>query len=324
MGAAGEISKGRIQMSSSPKDVYTLGDLQNWSDATGGLEQPPRLAVIGDPVAHSRSPEMHNPALRAAGIDGEYVRLHLRAEELDEGIALMKSAGFVGFNATIPHKSAVFEAVDDLTETARRVGAVNTVAIEGDALIGHNTDAPGLRRAVREAFTMDLTDLRVLIVGAGGGAGRAAAVQCAMDKCERLVLANRTVEKARGLAAELKDLFHDPDRLEGPAERLIAIPWEERAMERELGQVDLIINATSLGMKRTDPDVVPQRLIQPYHLVFDMVYTPARTRLMTFAEEEGAKAANGLGMLLWQGALAFEFWFNRPAPVEAMRSALAG
>lgn len=310
-------------MSESP-DVYTLADLGNWSEATRGLEQPARLAVIGDPVAHSRSPQMHNPALRAAGIDASYVRLHLRPEELTEGIAGMKAAGFIGFNVTIPHKSAVFDAVDDMSETARRVGAVNTVAIEGGSLTGHNTDAPGLRRAVREAFSMDLRDLRVMIIGAGGGAGRGAAVQCAMDHCERLVLVNRTVDKARELAAELRDAFHDPDRLEGPFDRLAAIPWEERAMERELGQIDLIINATSLGMKRTDAEVLARRLIQPHHLVYDMVYSPARTRLMAEAEEEGAKAANGLGMLLWQGALAFEFWFNQPAPVEAMRAGLEG
>ena len=252
------------------------------------------------------------------------MRLHLRPEELLEGIAGMKEAGFFGFNVTIPHKSAVFDAVDDMSETARRVGAVNTVAIEGGSLTGHNTDAPGLRRAVREAFSMDLRDLRVMIIGAGGGAGRGAAVQCAMDHCERLVLVNRTVEKARELAAELRDAFHEPDRLEGPADRLVAIPWEERAMERELGQIDLIINATSLGMKRTDAEVLSRRLIQPHHLVYDMVYSPARTRLMAEAEEEGAKAANGLGMLLWQGALAFEFWFNQPAPVQAMRAGLAG
>ncbi|MDP4938729.1 MAG: hypothetical protein NWR21_05390, partial [Verrucomicrobiales bacterium] len=160
------------------------------------------------------------------------------------------------------------------------------------------------------------------IIGAGGGAGKAAAVQCAMDHCERLVLVNRTVEKAQALAVELHDLMSDPEKLEGPANRLVAIPWEERAMERELAQVDLIINATSVGMKRSDPDVLPQRFIEPYHLVYDMVYSPARTRLIANAESEGAKSANGLGMLLWQGAIAFEFWFNREAPVEAMRAGL--
>ncbi len=306
----------------APQDVYTIHDLRNWAGATADLDTPARLAVLGDPVAHSRSPQMHQPALRAAGIDCTYVRLHIAPDELREALDLLKAANFIGANVTIPHKHGVFDAVDDMTDVARRIGAVNTVVVDGDQLVGHNTDAPGMRRAIREAFSMDLTDLRIMIVGAGGGAGKAAAVQCAMDHCERLVLVNRTVEKAQALATELRDLMTDPDRLEGPANRLVVIPWEEKAMERELDQVDLIINATSIGMKRSDPDVVPQRLIEPYHLVYDMVYSPARTRLIANAEAQGAKSANGLGMLLWQGAMAFEFWFNREAPVEAMRAGL--
>ncbi|MDF1824592.1 MAG: shikimate dehydrogenase [Verrucomicrobiales bacterium] len=304
------------------KDVYTFSDLKDWAVATAGLDHPAKLSVIGDPIVHSRSPQMHNPALRAAGIDAEYVRVHLSPEELVDGLGAMKSSGFIGTNVTIPHKGGVFDAVDEMTEVARRIGAVNTVAIDGDQLIGHNTDAPGLKRAIREEFSMDLTDLRIMIIGAGGGAGKAAAVQCAMDHCDRLVLVNRTIAKAEALEAELEELFVDPDRLEGPADRLVSIPWEEKAMERELGQVDLIINATSVGMKRTDAEVVPQRLIEPHHLVYDMIYAPPRTRLINDAEAAGAKAANGLSMLLWQGVLAFEFWFNREAPVDAMRQGL--
>jgi len=124
------------------------------------------------------------------------------------------------------------------------------------------------------------------------------------------------------LRDEVRDLMIDPDRLEGPANRLVAIPWEKKALERELDQIDLIINATSMGMKRTDPQVIPPHLIAPHHLVYDMVYAPARTRLIADATAAGAKAANGLGMLLWQGVLAFEFWFDREAPVEAMRQGL--
>ncbi len=304
------------------KDVYTFSDLKNWAEVTRDLSPPARLAVFGDPVEHSRSPQMHNPALVEAGVDCQYVRLHIEPDNLVDALAMLKTSGFVGTNVTIPHKGGVFDAVDDMTDVARRIGAVNTVAIDGDRLIGHNTDAPGLKRAIREEFSMDLTDLRIMIIGAGGGAGKAAAVQCAMDHCDRLVLVNRTVEKAEALAEDLHDLFVDPDKLEGPAERLVAIPWEEKAMERELSQVDLIINATSVGMKRTDPEVVPQRLIEPHHLVYDMIYAPSRTRLIADAEAAGAKASNGLSMLLWQGALSFEFWFNQEAPVEAMHQGL--
>lgn len=304
------------------KEVYHLSDLRNWAKETGDLDRPARLFVIGNPVEHSRSPQMHNPALEAAGIDCQYVRLHLEEEEVAEALELFRGSDWIGTNVTIPHKGAAHDAVDDMTDVARRIGAVNTIAVDGDQLVGHNTDAPGLQRAIREEFSMDLSDLRVLVVGAGGGAGKAAAVQCAMDECERLVLANRTVEKAEALRDELKDLMTDPDRLEGPANRLVAIPWEKKALERELGHVDLIINATSVGMKRTDPEVIPPHLIEPHHLVYDMVYSPARTRLIADASAAGAKAANGLSMLLWQGVLAFEFWFDREAPVEAMRRGL--
>jgi len=305
-----------------PKDVYTFADLKDWASVTKDLDTPARIAVFGDPVEHSRSPQMHNPALEAGGNDCQYVRLHIKEDELMDALGLLKEAGFLGINVTIPHKGGVFDQVECATDVATRIGAVNTVVVEGDQLVGHNTDAPGLKRAIREQFSVDLTDMRIMIIGAGGGAGKAAAVQCAMDHCERLVLVNRTVEKAEALKEELVGLMADPDKLEGPASRLVAIPWEEKAMEHELEQIDLIINATSLGMKRSDPEIVPQRLIEPHHMVFDMVYSPPRTRLMVAAEAEGAKAANGLSMLLWQGVLAYEFWFNKEAPVDAMRKGL--
>ncbi len=306
-------------MSLEAKSVFTLADLQNWAEVTSGSLRRPRLAVIGDPVAHSRSPQMHNPALIAAGIDCEYVRLHLRAEELEAGIEAMKAAHLIGFNVTIPHKAAMCEIVDELSETAQRVRAVNTVAIRDGRLFGHNTDAPGLHRAIHEAFGVDLHDLRVLVVGAGGGAGRAAAVECAMSSCRRLVLANRTVEKATLLADELLPLLSDQD--DGQT-RIRAIRWDADSLSQELGEIDLIINATSIGMKADDPDVLPPGSLKADHLVYDMVYAPPQTRLMSAAKECGARAANGLGMLLWQGALAFEYWFSREAPVEAMREGL--
>ncbi len=304
------------------KDVYTFSDLKKWSSPGKNLDPPAKLAVFGDPVEHSLSPQMHNPALDAAGLGCQYVRLHIKPDELVEALRTLGKAGFIGTNVTIPHKSGVFDEVDDMTEIARRTGVVNTVLVDGDKLLGHNTDAPGLKRAIREAFSIDLTDMRVMIIGAGGGAGRAASVQCAMDQCERLVLVNRTVEKAEALAKELHAMTGDSDRLEGPASRMEAIPLEAKALERELDQIDLIINCTNIGMSPVDPELIPQRLIQPHHLVYDMIYSPPRTRLMAAAESAGAKAANGMSMLLWQGALAFEFWFNREAPVEAMRKGL--
>ena len=175
--------------------------------------------------------------------------------------------------------------------------------------------------AVREEFAIDLSDLRVMIVGAGGGAGRAVAVQCAVEDCERLVLVNRTAEKAEAVATEPAPYFDD-ERVAGAVKRLSVCSWETEALREELDNIDLIVNATSIGMKRTDPELLPQHLLQPHHLAFDMIYSPLETKFLKAARANGARTTNGLPMLLWQGVFSFEWWFNRDAPVEAMRKGL--
>ena len=146
-------------------------------------------------------------------------------------------------------------------------------------------------------------------------------MQCALENCERLVLVNRTFEKASSLAQELSPYFRS-DRLVGPAERLEAIPHEERALREQLAKIDLVINATSVGMRRTDPALIPAGLLTPNLMVYDTVYAAGKTRLIEDAEAAGARTANGLSMLLHQGALSFEIWFGRAAPLEIMRAAL--
>jgi shikimate dehydrogenase len=309
---------------STPKDVYTFADLQNWTAATAGVDPPLRLAVFGDPVAHSLSPPMHNAALEKAGLPLRYCRLHIHPEELAGAVAALPGAGFAGVNVTIPHKAAMLPLMDEVDDLARRIGAVNTVLVEEDGRrTGFNTDGPGLVKAVRAEFSVDLRDLRVMILGAGGGAGRAIAVQCGLEGCERLVLVNRTVSKAQELAAELAPFFAGP-KLLGPVARLEAIPWEERAVQSQVLNTDLIINATPMGLKRTDSSPLPPALLRPHLMVLDTVYGRGKTKLMLAAEEAGARAASGLSMLLYQGAFSFEIWFNREAPVEEMRRALAG
>ncbi len=299
-------------------DVFRASDLL----AFPTLTPPARLGVFGDPVAHSRSPAFQNAALRACGIDAQYIRIHASAEEFPTALRALPDAGFLGANVTIPHKAAALAAVDEADDYARRAGGVNTIVVAGEkTLRGFNTDGPGLLRAVREEFSVDLRDLRVLILGAGGGAGRAIAVQCALENCERLVLANRTLEKARALAAELAPFFRS-DRLVGPADRIEAIPHEEAALRSQLDQTDLVINASSLGMSRSDPPVLPPALLTANLMVYDTVYAAGDSRLVGDARAAGARVANGLSMLLHQGALSFEIWFNRPAPLDAMRNSL--
>ncbi len=308
------------------KEVYTIEDLRRWpevtADVTAGMTPPFRLAVLGDPVAHSASPQMHNAALEFCGVAARYTRLHISAEELPEALRLLPHLGFIGVNCTIPHKVAALGLMDRVDDHARRIGVVNTVLVEGEELVGFNTDGPGLVRALRSEFGVDLRDLRVIVLGAGGGAGRAIAMQCGIEQCARLVLVNRTLEKSRQLAAELQPLFRGP-RVFGPGERLEVAPWVDEILRNQLERTDLVINCTSLGMKPGDSSPLPSAILQPHLMIYDTIYTSHRTKLMHAAEEAGARSANGLSMLLHQGALSFEIWFGRDAPVEAMRQALS-
>jgi shikimate dehydrogenase len=304
------------------RESYTFADLQNWSATSADVQPPVRLGIFGDPVEQSLSPQMQNAALEKAGLQMQYARFHVPAEELGGALRLLPSLEFVGVNLTIPHKIAGAAVVDELDEFARRVGAINTVVVDGQRLIGSNTDGPGFSRAIRQEFWVDLRDLRVLVLGAGGGAGRSIAMQCAMEGSERLALVNRTDEKAQELANELRPFFTEA-RVTGPVPRLEVVPWEEQALRFAIANTDLLVNATSVGMRRSDPAVISPALIAPHLMVYDTVYTRARTPLLAAAAEAGARVANGTSMLVQQGALAFEAWFDRDVPVDAMRAAVA-
>jgi shikimate dehydrogenase len=300
---------------------YTLADLENWSKVTRDVDPPIRLGVFGDPVAHSLSPQMQNAGLKHCKIDMQYARFHIRANELRSALRSLRALDFIGVNLTVPHKIAAFAQMDHAEESASRAGAVNTIGVRDRKLLGSNTDGEGFLRAIRTEFSVDVRDLRVLILGAGGGTGHAIAWQCALENCERLVLANRTYEKAQALAERLRPFFAGP-RVLGPAARLEATVWEEAALRAQLSDVDLIVNATPLGMSPSDPSPIPARLLAPHHMVFDCVYGPSKTSLLRAADEAGARGANGLSMLLHQGALSFSIWFDREAPIDVMRAAL--
>ena len=300
---------------------YTLADLEKWSEITGDVEPPIRLGIFGDPVAHSFSPQMQNAALRACGIDMQYARFHIRINELRSALPFLRKLSFVGVNLTVPHKIAALMQIDEPDESATRAGAINTIRVRDEKLIGSTTDGEGFLRAIRTEFSIDLRDLRVMIIGAGGGTGRAIAWQCALENCERLVLVNRTLKKANVLADQLRPFFSGP-RVLGPSARLEAVALDEPVMRTQLADIDLIVNATPLGMNPSDPTPVPARLLAPHHIIFDCVYGPSKTALIRAAEEAGARGANGLSMLLHQGALSFSVWFNREAPINAMRAAL--
>lgn len=289
-------------------NFFTLADL-NAGKATGAI-----LSVFGDPVAHSLSPQLHNPALKACGISGEYVRIEVKEAEFLAALKKIHELGFQGTNVTIPHKFTALRSVEVVSDQARKLGAVNTVIFKDGKSIGRNSDGPGFVRAVREGFEAEVKDLRVLIVGAGGGAGRAVAVQCALENCQRLVLMNRSIEKVEALKLELAEFF--------PATSISVLPWDGANVEKALTDVDLVINGTNLGMKPEDASVLAGAELDARHLAYDMVYKPFETAFLTHAKSKGAKAINGLPMLLHQGAVSFEWWFDRPAPLEEMRAGL--
>ncbi|HLW35753.1 MAG TPA: hypothetical protein VKS98_08855, partial [Chthoniobacterales bacterium] len=179
---------GRKQPRQKTKDIYTLADLQNWRD----IDPPIRLGVLGDPVAHSLSPQMQNAALKYEKIEMQYARFHISPGELSEAFNRLRDLEFAGFNLTLPHKIAAPELVDRVDDDAKQIGAINVVKIDRGKTQGFNTDGRGFARAIREEFSVDLRDLRVMILGAGG-ASRAIALECAKSRCERLVIANGTV-----------------------------------------------------------------------------------------------------------------------------------
>ena len=301
-------------------EVYTLADLQSWSDVARRVDPPIRLVVLGDPVGHSLSPQMQNAALKHCKIDMQYARFYILPGELGEGLKLIRELKFNGVNLTIPHKICAVEMMNDLDGDAKRIGAVNVIKIEDGKLRGFNTDGRGFSRAIREEFSVDLRDLRVMILGAGGAA-RAIALQCAKENCERLVIANGTFEKGEKLANKLRDLFTGP-KVFGPVPRLQAIQWEENAFRFQIANLDLIVNATPVGLNRADPPPIPARLLAPHLMIYDTVYSSGRTSFVSAAIEAGARGANGLSMLLHQGALSFAIWFEREAPLDVMRKAL--
>jgi shikimate dehydrogenase len=302
------------------KEAYTLADLQNWPSATRDVDPPIRLGVIGDPVAHSFSPEIQNAELKACQIDLQYARFHIHPDELQSALSLLPKLDFVGANLTVPHKIPALGFVDELDDEAKQIGAVNTIAVRDGKLIGFNTDGVGFTRAIRSEFSVDLRDLRVMLLGAGGAA-RAIAMQCAQANCERLVIVNRNFDKAKQLVAGLQPRFAGP-RVLGPVARLEAVPWENKALQFQLANVDLVVNATPLGLNSNDAAPLPRELLAPHLMIYDTVYTRGRTPLLIAADEAGARGANGLSMLLYQGARSFEIWFGREASIDVMRAAL--
>ncbi|MDB4498742.1 hypothetical protein N9236_01900, partial [bacterium] len=225
---------------------YTLDQLSTLNKNSRKLA---RFAVIGNPVEHSLSPQLHQPALDDLGEDARYIRVEVKADHVGNAFQELRNAGIHGINVTVPHKLEALEACDLVDPAAQMMGAVNTVVFDKEgSCTGFNTDGPGFARAIREEFSVDLGDLKVIIIGAGGGAGRAIATQCAIENCPQVILANRTLEKLNPMKEQLSKLI-DREDLKGPRDRIEIIDLADPSLEQAIESSELIINTTSVGLK---------------------------------------------------------------------------
>jgi shikimate dehydrogenase len=276
------------------------------------------VGLLGWPVSHSLSPAMHNAAFDYLSLDWRYVPMPVDARTpgvIQQAVAGLRALGLCGANVTVPHKQAVMPYVDRLEPAAQAIGAVNTLFVDKDGtLVGDNTDAAGFVSDLHE-HGVELEDQHVLVLGAGGSA-RAIVYGLARAKVARIAVANRTFETAQALVGTLQPL--------APSCHMTAyaLPGD---LPRLAQYADLIVNCTKLGMT-PDVDTTPWPDDLPFRsgqVVYDLVYNPANTKLLRQAIRDGAQALGGLGMLVWQGALAFERWTSQPAPLDVMRSAAA-
>ena len=266
--------------------------------------------IIGDPVEHSMSPLMHNAASKELGIDYLYLPFRVKQGDLQKAIEGMRALNITGLNVTIPHKVAVTHFLDKLDPLAEKIGAVNTIVNDSGILTGYNTDAGGFLQALSERGIKP-EGKNMVILGAGG-ASRAISFILA-DRGAKLVILNRLLEFewAEELADRISHIFN---------KNVKALELNRENLARVLGEADILVNATSAGMA---PDIdetpVDADLLSSGLIVFDIVYNPMKTRLLREAEASGATTIGGLDMLVWQGALAFEKWTGKKAPVEVMK-----
>jgi shikimate dehydrogenase len=287
-------------------------------------------AVFGSPIKHSASPAMHNAAFAKLGLNWRYLAFEVDPKNLRAAIEGAKAMNFAGLNLTVPHKLLALEMVDELDESAKIWGAVNTIRFEGrtkksDWLplsklgknppveirsVGFNTDADGLINSLREDLKVKLHGAKVLLLGAGG-AGRTAALKLAAENVSELFLVNRTFSKILELQNEIIKKF--------PAV-YVGLDYPKNSKV----EIDLLLNATSVGLKSGDTSPLDEKQfsLKQTRAVYDMIYRPAETKLLKAAKKSGCKTANGLGMLLHQGAKAFEIWTGKTAPLALMRRAL--
>lgn len=271
------------------------------------------VGVFGFPVAENPTIVMQEAAFRACGLNWRYLNIEVRPEQLADAVRGLRAFNMAGINLTIPHKVAVIPYLDELSPAAELMGAVNTVVRAGDRLIGHNTDGKGFVASLRQDAGLNPAGQRLVFLGAGGAA-RAMSVEMALAGAGRITIVNRS--PARG--QELVHLLNH--RTPTPAS---FVPWQ--GSYSVPADTTILVNATAIGLY-PDVEAIPDvdlRSLRPDLLVCDVIPNPPRTAFLKAAAAAGARTLDGLGMLVGQGAIAFEMWTGLPAPVQVMRQALA-
>lgn len=267
------------------------------------------LGVIGHPIAQSKSPHMHNAALAEQQLPYKYFAFDVHPNQLPQAVRGMRAIGARGWNVTIPHKVSIMSLLDEVSDDAQQIGAVNTIVNEGGKLYGFNTDGAGYLQSLQEETGLNVREQRILLIGAGGAA-RGVSFTLAQAGADNIIIANRTEEKA----AQLRELL-------SPLTDVKAIRLDE--MRNWITDRTLIINTTAVGMHpNTEVSPLCEELLPQGVIVSDLIYNPAKTLLLRQAEQRGCVIHNGLGMFVHQGALAYEKWTGVKPPLDVMRRAV--
>ncbi|MBA7666403.1 Shikimate dehydrogenase (NADP(+)) [subsurface metagenome] len=271
------------------------------------------VGIFGYPLAHSLSPHLHNAAFALLGLDFVYLPFRVQSKNLDLAARAIKSLNIVGVNVTIPHKEEIIAYLDEVTPEARMMGAVNTVSNRKGRLIGYNTDGQGFIDSLKKEGRFDPRGKRVMLLGAGGAA-RAISSVLIRQGIASLIIVNRTQRRGEELAHHLKRIFKNRCPID-------LLEFNQRSFWGGVREINLFVNATSVGMHPEDHLLINLDLFSPDTFVYDVVYN-RKTELLEAAEEQDLPCLGGLGMLIHQAALSFEIWTHRKAPLQKMREAV--
>lgn len=264
------------------------------------------ISIIGNPVKHSKSPYMHNTSFEKLNLDFAYMAFEIEEEKVEKSVEAMKTLDARGFNITMPYKEEVMEFLDVIDKEAEIIGSVNTVLNDNGKLIGYNTDGKGFVKSLEEKG-IKFKDEKIVIIGSGGAA-RAIAIQLAFDSAREIVIANRTIENAQTISNIINENI--------PKTNARSIVLDGKLLKEELRDAKILINTTSIGMKKTEDKSVIEDIDTLHKDLFvaDIIYDPPKTKLLSQAEKIGCKTMNGLGMLVYQGAIAFKIWTGEDMP----------